>query len=596
MRRRKIIDLATGSQPIANEDQTAGVIFNGEIYNYQELRRDLEGRGHRFRTHSDTEVIIHAYEEYGPRCVEKLRGMFVIAIWDARRQRLVLARDRVGIKQLYYAAAGGQLLWGSELKCLLRHPAVERRLSPAGLNHFLTFLYVPAPLTIFDGIHELEPAHILVAEGGDVRLERYWELEYAIDTTRDEAAAIDGFRAHLDEAVRIRMVADVPLGAFLSGGIDSGSIVALMSHHSSEPVETFSIGYEDGGELFDERKYARAVADQYRTRHHEFIVRPDLTDLVPRLVRAFDQPFADSSAIPNWYLSEMTRHHVTVALSGLGGDELAAGYERYRGALLADRARWVPGWLRNGLVRPLVEQLPDSRRGSHLSGRLKRFFRTVDLDFDDRYLALISAFQGPERHALLDPEMRRQIALDEPRELFRAAVAPAAAADPLHRALFADLKLYLPGDLLTLTDRMSMAHSLEVRVPFLDHRLLEFTATVPANLKLRGMERKHILKRAVADLLPPEVLNRRKMGFSVPLTVWFRTELRPFLEDVLGEAAIRDAGVFHYPAVRRVLDDHFARRANYDNQIWGLLSFMLWHRDYITGSAPEVNHRALGGI
>ena len=585
MRRLKVIDLETGTQPIANEDLSAWVTFNGEIYNFQELRQELTARGHVFRTRSDTEVIIHAYEEYGPRCVEKLRGMFAIAIWDAARRRLVLARDRVGVKQLFYTVAGGQLVWGSELKCLLRHPAVERRLSPSAVNHFLTFLYVPAPLTIFDGIHELEPAHILIAENGAIRLERYWELHYAVDRRRSEADAIAGFRERLDEAVRIRMVADVPLGAFLSGGIDSGAIVALMARHASAPVETFSIGYENGGEHFDERAYAKVIAERYGTHHHEFVVEPDLTALVPRLVRAFDQPFADSAAIPTWYVSELTRRHVTVALSGIGGDEVAAGYERHRGVLLAERARRLPGFLRNGLLRPLVERLPESKRGTHFANRLKRFVRTIDLDFDERYLALLSAFQPPARAALLTPAIREQIALDEPAALFRAVTAPAATADPLHRALFADLKLFLPCDLLTFADRMSMAHALEVRVPFVDHLLLEYAATIPPELKLHGMEKKYILKRAVADLLPAETLNRRKMGFSVPLTVWFRAELRPFVEEVLCERAVRTAGVFHYPAVRQILADHFALRANNDIQIWGLLTFMLWHQDYLAGGA-----------
>jgi asparagine synthase (glutamine-hydrolysing) len=584
MRRLKIIDLKTGQQPIANEDGTAWVIFNGEIYNFVELRQELETRGHRFRTRSDTEVIIHAYEEYGPRCVERLRGMFTIAIWDATRRRLVLARDRVGVKQLFFTTAGGQLLWGSELKCLLVHPAIERRLSPAGLNHFLTFLYVPAPLTIFDGIEELEPGHLLVVENGVIHRERYWELAYEVDERRPEADAIAGFRELLDESVRMRMVADVPLGAFLSGGIDSGAVVALMSRHATGPVKTFSIGYEDGGELFDERPFAGAVAEQYGTEHHEFVVRPDLEALIPDLVRAFDQPFADSSAIPNWYLSQMTREHVTVALSGLGGDEVAAGYERYRGAILAERMRKLPGPIRR-LAAEIVNGLPDSRRGSHFVGRLKRFVRTWDLDFDARYLALITAFQREDRAALLAPEMRRAIDLDAPAALYRRTVAPAAAADPLHRALFADLKLYLPGDLLTLTDRMSMAHALEVRVPYLDHRLLEYAATIPSGLKLRGMERKYLLKRAVSDLLPAAVLERRKMGFSVPLTVWFRAELRPFVEDVLSAGQVREAGVFEYSAVRRILDEHFTYRANHDNQIWALLTFMLWHRMVLHGES-----------
>jgi asparagine synthase (glutamine-hydrolysing) len=596
MRRLSIIDLEGGRQPIANEDESVWIVFNGEVYNFQELTRELEGRGHRFKTRTDTEAIVHAYEEWGTACVERLRGMFCFAIWDRREQRLMLARDRVGIKQLYYTLRDGQLLFGSELKCLLQHPAVERQVEPAAVNHFLTYLYVPAPLTIFQNIHELPAAHVLVAERGDLRLEKYWELDYRVDRALEPEAAAAGLRAQLDDAVRMRLISDVPLGGFLSGGIDSGSIVALMAAHSTAAVETFSIGYEDGGEYFDERVFAKQVSEQYGTDHHEFVVRPDLVELVPKLVRAFDQPFADSSAIPNWYLSEMTRRHVTVALSGLGGDEVVAGYERYRGALLAERLGWLPKGLVRGLLTPLVERLPESASGNHWFGRAKRFMRTLNLDFDDRYLELISAFGASGRHGLLSPEMRERIDLEEPRDHFRSFAELVRDVDPLNRALFMDLKLYLPGDLLTLTDRISMAHSLEVRVPFLDHQLLEYAATIPPELKLKGMERKHILKLAVADLLPPELLNRKKMGFSVPLTVWFRHELRPFVEEVLSERAVREVGVFHYPAVRRVLDDHFAMRGNLDNQIWGLMTFMLWHQDYIggAGGVEDARGRALG--
>jgi asparagine synthase (glutamine-hydrolysing) len=583
MRRLSIIDLETGDQPLANEDATVQVVFNGEIYNFRELRQSLESRGHRFRTRTDTETIVHAYEEYGDDCVTHLRGMFAFALWDARRKRLLLARDRVGIKQLYYTVVDGQLLWGSELKSVLVHPAVERRLNPAALNHFLTFLYVPAPHTIFAGVHELPAAHVLVVEAGEVHLRSYWELRYQVDHTMGAGEAAEGLRAHLDDAVKARLVSDVPLGAFLSGGIDSGTVVGLMAAHSDRAVETFSIGYDIGAEHFDERAPARRVAELFGTRHHEFVVRPDLIDVVPRLIRAFDQPFADSSAIPNWYLSEMTRRQVTVALSGLGGDELVAGYERYRGALLAERLGFLPSWLKQRL-RPLVERWPDSRSGSHWSGRAKRFVRTLELDFDDRYLELISAFGSAAREDMLSPEMREQVSLSEPRELFDGYAELVRDADPLNRALFLDLKLYLPGDLLTLTDRMSMAHSLEVRVPFLDHQVLEFAATIPPNLKLRGMERKHILKRAVADLLPSSILERKKMGFSIPLTVWFRGELRPFVEETLSRQAITETGVFSYDAVRRLLDDHFELRANVDNQIWGLITFMIWYRDYIASA------------
>jgi asparagine synthase (glutamine-hydrolysing) len=581
--RLAIIDVEGGDQPYCNEDQTIWAVFNGEIYNFRELRADLESRGHRFKSHTDGEVLVHAYEEFREDFVTRLRGMFAFSIWDAPNRRLLIARDRVGIKQLYYTICQGQLLWGSELKCLLQHRAVERKMSASALNHFLTYLYVPAPLTMFDGIHELEAGHLLVAEGGSLELRKYWELEYAIDEKLREEEAAEGLRAHLEEAVKLRLISDVPLGGFLSGGIDSGAVVALMAKHSSEPVRTFSIGYEGQGASFDEREYAREVAERYATRHHEFVVRPDIVDLIPKLVRAFDQPFADSSAIPNWYLSKMTREHVTVALSGLGGDELAAGYERYRGVLLAEHVRKIPRWIRHGVLRPLVQWIPEGKSGGHWSGRAKRFVRALDLPFEDRYLELISAFNLAAREELLTPEVSEQIHLDEPRDRFRDYGQLVKHLDPLHQALFADLKLYLPGDLLTLTDRMSMAHSLEVRVPYLDHELLEYAATIPARFKLRGMERKYILKKAVADLLSPGILHRRKMGFSVPLTVWFRRELRPFLEDVLSEESILQSGVFEYGAVRRILDDHFARRVNYDNQIWGLLSFLLWQREYLGG-------------
>ncbi len=598
MRRLSIIDLAGGDQPITNEDGSVWIVFNGEIYNFQSLRRELESHGHTFKTHSDTETIVHAYEEWGDAGVERLRGMFAFALWDAKRQRLLLARDRVGIKQLFYTVQDGQLFWGSELKAVLRCPHLERRVSAPAVNHYLTYLYVPAPLTIFEDIYELEAGHTLVAEGGEITTRKYWDLDYAVDESLTIEAAARGLRYQLDDAVKVRMIADVPLGGFLSGGIDSGSIVALMAKHASKPVETFSIGYDAGGEHFDERPVARRVAERYGTRHHEFVVEPDVAGLVPDLVRAFDQPFADSSAIPNWYLASMTRQHVTVALSGLGGDEVAAGYERYRGALLAERFAWFPSAWRRHMLEPLIERLPDSSSGGHWMGRAKRFVRTLSMPLDERYLALISAFGPTERHALLSPAMREEIDRQAPRATYQRYAERAAGAAPLNQVLYADLKLYLPGDLLTLTDRMSMAHSLEVRVPFLDHHLLEYAATIPPAYKLRGMERKYVLKRAVEDLLPREFLDRKKMGFSVPLTVWFRGVLRDYVEEVLSERSLRLAGVFDPPAVRAVVDAHLARRANYDNHIWALLCFGLWHRDYIetADGLGERPCRAAGGI
>jgi asparagine synthase (glutamine-hydrolysing) len=583
MRRLAIVDVSGGDQPMTNEDETIWVVYNGEIYNFNSLRIELEARGHRFKTRSDTEVLVHAYEEYGDDFVNKLRGMFDFALWDRPRRRLILARDRVGIKQLFYTQTAGLLAWGSELKALLQIPTVERRLRPGAVNHFLSYLYTPEPLTMFEDIHELPAGHLLIAEKGGIQLSRYWRLRYETDSKMSLDDATEGLRAQLDEAVRLRLISDVPLGAFLSGGIDSGSIVALMSQHSDSPVNTFSVGYSSGGESFDERVFARELAERYATNHREFEMDPDLVAVAPQLIRAFDQPMADSSAIPNWYLCKYTREHVTVALSGLGGDEVAAGYERHRGALLAEWLGPLRG-LVHGLLRPFANALPDPRSGSQWAQRIKRFVQSAGQPFDDRYFAFLSQLSREARREILAPDILAQIEIDEPRDLHRAILSEVGGADPLNRALYSDLKLYLPGDLLTLTDRMSMAHSLEVRVPFLDHELLEFAARIPAQYKLRKMEKKFVLRRAVRDLLPEGFFQRRKMGFSPPMTVWFRGDLRSYVEDTLSERAIRDAGVFQYKAVRRLLDDHFARRANYDNQIWALIVFVLWYADYIDGN------------
>lgn len=585
MRRLSIIDVAGGDQPIGNEDGTVQIVFNGEIYNFAALRAELEARGHRFATHSDTETIVHAYEQWGDACVERLRGMFAFAIWDAPRRRLLLARDRVGIKQLFWTVVGGQLIFGSELKAVLRHPGVERRMRASSVDHYLTFLYVPEPMTMFEGIEELPAGHLLVVERGAVEVRRYWQLRYDVDRSMSFEDAAEGLREKLDDAVRVRLISDVPLGGFLSGGIDSGSVVALMARNSNAAVNTFSIGYASGGEAFDERAYARELSQRYATHHREFEMAPDLVEIAPKLVRAFDQPCADSTAIPTWSLCEQTRRHVTVALSGLGGDEVAAGYERHRGALLAERLRWIPRWLRRGLLRPLVDALPDPRSGHQWAQRAKRFVRGLDQDFDERYFGFLAQMSGDARRRIVSDEIARQSDPDGPFRHYLDVCAPVRAADPLNRALFADLKLYLPGDLLTLTDRISMAHSLEVRVPFLDHELLEFAARIPPEHKLRGAEKKAVLRRAVADLLPPGFFERRKMGFSAPLAVWFREELRDYVSDTLSPAALRAAGVFRPEAVARLLDEHFRRRANHDNAIWALISFTLWHRDYIATAA-----------
>ncbi len=592
MRRLAIIDVAGGDQPITNEDGTIWVVFNGEIYNFADVRRELIGRGHRSRRSGDTEVIVHAYEEYGDRCVEHFRGMFAFALWDGKRERLLLARDRVGIKQLFYAVHDGLLVWGSELKAILADPAIRRSLRPAALNHFLTFLYVPEPMTMFEGIDELRAGHLLVAEKGRVEIKPYWALHYHEDHDMSEAQAAEGLRHHLDEAVRIRLVSEVPIGAFLSGGIDSASVVALMARHSQSAVNTFSIGYATGGEAFDERIHARRIAERYGTQHREFEMRPDLVHILPELVKAFDQPCADSTAIPTWYLCQYTREFVTVALSGLGGDEVAAGYERHRGVMLGERLGWIPRWVMRGILSPLAEAIPDPRSGAQWAQRIKRFTRSASLAQDERYFEMISQLSADARARLISPGYLEQIDLDDPLRHYREHIAAVPEASPLNRALYADLKLYLPGDLLTLTDRMSMAHSLEVRVPFLDHHLLEFAARIPARHKLRGMKLKNVLKVAVRDLLPEDFFTRRKMGFSAPIAVWFRQELRSFVEEVLSPSALKEIGVFRPEAVRAILDQHFGRRANHDNVIWALISFMVWHEQYIKASRAPALDRA----
>lgn len=576
IRRLSIIDLTTGHQPIANEDGSLHAVLNGEIYNYREIRKDLLARGHRLTTQSDTETIVHLYEEYGDDCVRHLRGMFCFALWDERRQRLLVARDRVGIKQLYYAQPNGTLLFGSEIKCLLQSPDVRRRIRPRSVAAYLTFLYVPAPETIYEGVEELPPAHCLAWEEGRVRTWRYWQLEYRVADGRPEAEYVEGLEAKLADAVSSHLVSDVPLGAFLSGGIDSGTIVALMSRASQGPVETFTVGFEGDYGYYDERKEARLVAERYGTRHEEFLVRPQVHEILPHIVTSLDQPLADSSAVPNYYISKLARTRVTVALSGMGGDELTGGYERYLGVLLGDRYRLMPAPLRRALARA-VRGLPDfGGRGRFSAARMKRFVRSAEMDPPRAYLQLISTFDPMELRRLLTGEWREELEHFAPEEWVLRAFRESESDQAVHQMLFADLTGYLPGDLLPLTDRMSMAHSLEVRVPLLDHELLEYVATIPAGLKIRRGTKKYILRRVAEKLLPEELMRREKRGFSIPLAFWLRNELAPLVRELLGRERLARVGIFNPDEVARLVEEHFAERANHENKIWALLIFAVW--------------------
>ena len=569
MRRLSIIDLATGHQPIRNEDATIWVVFNGEIYNFRELRADLAARGHRFYTSTDTETIVHAYEEWGEGAFARLRGMFAVALWDRGTATLLLARDRLGIKPLYYAERHGRLYFGSELKSLLVTGAIERRIDTAALEHFLAFLYTPGDQAIFSGVRKLPPGHLLRWRRGSSRVVAYWTPPPDETPIADEEAA-EGLLDHLRDAVQAHLVSDVPLGAFLSGGVDSSLVVGLMASASDRPVKTFSIGFDEPE--WDELDAARTVARHFGTDHHEFVVRPDALAIADRLVEHFDEPFGDSSAIPTWYVSEMARRHVTVVLSGDGGDELFGGYDRYLphpAVAMFDRlavpgARPAAGWL--------GQRLPRGALG-------RRFLQHVAQGPVERYVDAVSFFSAEDRRALLSRDVRAT-AQTPPEHRLAAQFARTTHLPFGSRLMRADLATYLPEDVLTKVDRMSMAHSIESRVPLLDHRLVEFALRLPLHLKIRQGARKYLLKQVAGRLLPPEILNRPKQGFGVPLAVWCRGRLREAFTDVLQSSSVRERGYFDSSEIDRLLEEHLSGRRNHDLRLWQLYMFELWHRQY----------------
>jgi asparagine synthase (glutamine-hydrolysing) len=581
MRRLAIIDLARGKQPIANEDETAWIVFNGEIYNYLELRAKLEKLGHSFRTNSDTEAIVHAYGEFGADCVKHLRGMFAFAIWDERKSELFLARDRVGKKPLLYSLTpAGDLVFGSEFRALLRHPQVSREVDYEAIHHYLSFMCVPAPLTAFAAIRKLEPGHTLrFTRGGGIVIERYWEPDFNRKEKWTEEEAGERAVEVLREAVRVRLMSEVPLGAFLSGGIDSSAVVALMSEESSSPVKTFSIGFEE--QDFSELHHARRVAERVGADHHEFIVRPDAMEVLPTLVEHYGEPFADSSAIPTYYVSRETRRHVTVALNGDGGDECFAGYERYAAMRLAETYRRVPAALREGVVRQLIELMPSSELRRSRVRDVKRFARAASLPAVERYLRWISVFDSDAKDDLYSDEFRARMRPHRAADFIAPWFARANGAGIVDAALLADTMTYLPNDLLVKVDIASMANSLEARSPFLDHHVIEFAASLPAELKLRGRTTKYLLKKVLRKLVPVENLERRKQGFGVPIGHWFRGEMQGFLRaTLLSEKHLR-RGLFKPDAVRRLVEDHVAGRADHSHRLWTLLMLELWFEKFI---------------
>ncbi len=586
-RRLAIIDLSeSGRQPISNEDGSVWITFNGEIYNFQSLREELAGLGHVFRTATDTEVIVHAYEQWGTDCVRRLRGMFAFAIWEQRRRRLFLARDRVGKKPLFYTQQDERFLFASELQGILADPSVPRAVDVRAVDAYLSWGYVPAPDTGFRGIRKLPPGHWmtvdLTPEGLVVQTERYWGLQYAPKRRVSEADAVQELRDTLAEAVRLRMISDVPLGAFLSGGIDSSIVVGLMAQQSGRPVKTFSIGFQEAA--YNELPHARRIAEKWSTDHQEFVVEPDALAILPRLVRHYGEPYADSSAVPTFYVSEITRRSVTVALNGDGGDESFAGYERYLANRVAEAIRRAPG---SRLAAELLTRiLPDSLNPKSRLRNARRFLTVAHETMAERYGSWVGGyFRADAKERLYRGEFRRELLGARPGEWMESLFAGASSLDPVDAAMAVDVLSYLPYDLLVKVDITSMANSLEARSPFLDHHVMEFAAALPVDLKLRGRNAKYLLKRAFPDLLPPENVNRRKMGFGVPVGHWFRGPLRELLCDSLLSERSMARGYFEPDEVRRLVREHVDGQAEHSYQLWSLLMLELWHQEMVDVAA-----------
>lgn len=581
-RRLAILDLSpSGALPMCSADGAITLAYNGEIYNFPDLRRELEADGYVFRSGSDAEAVIELYRRHGTRFVDHLRGMFALALWDTPRRTLVLARDRLGKKPVYYYQDSRRLVFGSEIKALLRHPDVPRRPARNLLPLLLAYGYVPAPLTFFEGIRMLPPGHLLVCRDGTTAVERYWTPPpfAGADPAARAGDYLDELRSVLEESVRLRLLSDVPLGAFLSGGLDSSLVVAYMARHTSGQVKTFSIGFT-GEESFDETPHARRVAALFGTDHHEFIVEPDAIYLLPFLVWHHDQPFGDSSAIPTCLVSQHTRAHVTVALTGDGGDELFAGYERFHAASLAARYHRLPGALRAG-VEALALRLPEATSYRGIAQRMRRFVAGAALPPAAAYFSWVRLFDDDQIAALVAGS-----ADHDPTAHFAALFDPADSRSFAAQLLDVNLTTYLPDDLLIKTDRSSMAASLEARAPFLDHKLVELAARIPVNLKLRGGRTKVILKQAAAGLLPDDLIHRPKHGFGVPVGRWFRESLRDYAAEVLLDPGTLARGYFRPATLRRLLDEHISGQRNHGQRLWTLLTLEWWHRLFIDPAEP----------
>jgi asparagine synthase (glutamine-hydrolysing) len=594
-RRLAILDPSPrGAQPMCNEDGTVWVSYNGEIYNFADLREVLKQRGHLFRSQTDTEVIVHAYEEWGTDCLQRFNGIFAWGLWDGRARRLWLVRDRLGVKPCFYSHQKDLLAFGSEIKSLLTLPSVARRIDYQALAYYLAMNWVPAPHTLFAEIRQLLPGHyLLVEQDGTVNDVAYWRLEYREDRHQSEKQWVEQFDALMADAVRLQLVSDVPFGCFLSGGTDSSSIAWWMARSLSGPLKTFSIAFDEEG--YDETPYALQVSQAIGSQHFQQTVTADAAAILPKLVWHGEEPTADSSMLAVYHLAQETRRHVTMVQSGDGADEILAGYETYQAYYLARLYRMLPGLLRRGIIAPLVRTLPASYGKVSWDFKLKRFVAGAEHPPEDAHACWRMIFDSDWRRSLLGPVWDRAGAQSDVIDLFRACFARTEARHPLNRMLYVDTTFYLPNDMLVKVDRMTMAHSLEARVPFLDHRVVEFAATVPPGLKLRRLRtKKYLLRAAMRGRLPDRIVGRKKAGFNIPKGIWMRGSLQPFVRDLLSPQAVRSTGLLDAKTVERLLEDHFGGRADYSHQIWCLMTLVLWHDRFHTRRLSRAESQGTG--
>jgi len=570
-RRLSIIDLSTGHQPIHNEDRSIWIVYNGEVYNFNRLRKELIVKGHKFYTATDTETIIHLYEEYGENCVKYLRGMFVFAIWDDNKKKLFIARDRIGKKPLYYSWDNSTLHFASELKGILRCPELKRDIDIDGLLHYLQFGYIPDPLSIFKNVCKLQPGQYLTIQNGKLTKRKYYNLNFETINYDNEQEIFQKFQSILEESVKIRLISDVPLGAFLSGGIDSSTIVALMALEMGIPVKTFSIGFEE--DEYNELPYARKIAAKYGTDHHEMIVRPDNFDLIDNIIKYFDEPFGDPSSIPTYYVSKLASSLVKVVLSGDGGDELFGGYDSYAVTICRNKYQKIPSVIRGG-IKNASAWLPSGVFG-------KNYLYNIALPIEERFLDYISHISIQRHQNLLSSDMFENLKKYKP--LFYNYFEKVSNINPLSKLQYIDMNTYLPGDILVKVDRMSMAHSIEVRVPFLDQELVNFVNSIDPYFKVNCLERKYILKKLAKSLLPSEIIKKRKQGFAIPLKYWFKDDLNNYMKDILFDPKSQNRGYFNQNYLKKIISNHERGRKDHSTILWHLMVLELWHRNYYDG-------------